>query len=50
MVGFATGFGDGAIDFYLSLLVVAATHRRQGIGRRLIDGLFEPTGVARIDL
>ena len=50
VVGFAFGFGDGAIDFYLSMLVVADGHRRRGVGRRLIDGLFERTGVARIDL
>lgn len=50
VVGCAFGFGDGAIDFYLSLLVVGSGHRRQGIGRRLIDGLFARTGTARIDL
>ncbi len=50
VIGVATAISDGAIDAYLSMLVVAATHRRKGIAAQLIAEMFRATGVARIDL
>ena len=41
---------DGAIDVYLSTLVVAENHRRKGVAADLIAALFRETGVDRIDL
>jgi ribosomal protein S18 acetylase RimI-like enzyme len=50
VVGAAQLLSDGAVIAYLGLLVVAAEQRRRGIGRRLVDGLFDRSGMARIDL
>ena len=51
VIGFAFAIVDaGALDAYLSMLVVAASHRRQGIARRLIDAVFRDTAVVRINL
>jgi ribosomal protein S18 acetylase RimI-like enzyme len=50
VVGFATALSDGAIDAYLSLLVVAAAHRRRGIGRQLVAEVFRLSGAQRLNL
>jgi ribosomal protein S18 acetylase RimI-like enzyme len=50
VVGIAAAISDGAIDAYLSMLVVAAAHRRKGIAAGLIAEMFRATGVGRIDL
>jgi len=50
VVGFAFAFSGGEIDVYLSLLVVAPTHRRQGIAGRLIAEVFGVSGVDHMDL
>jgi ribosomal protein S18 acetylase RimI-like enzyme len=50
VIGIAAAISDGAIDAYLSMLVVAAAHRRQGIAAQLIAEMFRATGVGRIDL
>jgi predicted N-acetyltransferase YhbS len=50
VIGFATLLSDGEIDAYLSALIVAESHRRQGIGRTLIDVGYRRTGATRVDL
>ena len=50
VIGFATLLSDGEIDAYLSALLVAESHRRQGIGRTLIDVGYRRTGATRVDL
>jgi len=50
VVGFAQMQSDGQIQAHLSLIVVARTHRRQGIGRRLIREAFTRCGGKRVDL
>lgn len=41
---------DGAIQAHLSTLVVARTHRRRGIGRRLLADALARAGGERMDL
>jgi ribosomal protein S18 acetylase RimI-like enzyme len=50
IVGFAQMMGDGQIAAFLSLLIVDAEYRRQGIGRELIREAFTRTGGQRVDL
>ena len=50
VLGFATMLSDGEIQAYLSLLVVAATRRGQGIGRALVREAFRRAGGLRVDL
>lgn len=50
VVGFAQAVGDGVVQSFLSQLAVAATHRRHGLGRRLVEAVFAGTGTRRVDL
>ena len=50
VVGFAQAFGDGVVQSYLAQLGVTATHRRLGIGRRLVEAVFAASGTHRMDL
>jgi hypothetical protein len=51
VIGFAFAIVDGgALDAYLSLLVVAEHRRREGVARLLIAEVFRRTGVERLDL
>lgn len=50
VVGFATMLSDGEIQAYLSLLVVTATRRRHGIGRRLVETASRRAGGLRVDV
>lgn len=48
VVGFAQAFGDGVVQSYLAQLGVAGTHRRHGIGRRLVPRLLEAVFAASV--
>nr|WP_281385954.1 GNAT family N-acetyltransferase [Nocardioides luti] len=50
VVGFAQACGDGEIQSFLAQLAVLASHRRQGIARRLVEDAFAATGTQRMDL
>ncbi|TDU87283.1 acetyltransferase (GNAT) family protein [Kribbella voronezhensis] len=50
VVAFAYLLSDGHIQAYLAELAVAATHRRQGIARALLEYAMPLTGAQRIDL
>lgn len=50
VIGFAAAISDGAIEAYLSTLVVAASHRRRGVGTALITAAFRVIGVERLNL
>lgn len=50
VVGAAQLLTDGTVIAYLGLLVVAESARREGIGRALIQELFERSGLQRMDL
>jgi predicted N-acetyltransferase YhbS len=50
VVGFVYLLSDGELQAYIANLVVAGTHRRQGIGIRLIQAAFAACGAERADL
>ncbi|MEV6285105.1 GNAT family N-acetyltransferase [Kribbella sp. NPDC051770] len=50
VVGFAYLQSDGHIQAHLSLMAVRADHRRQGIGRALLEYAGPLTGALRVDL
>jgi GNAT superfamily N-acetyltransferase len=41
---------DGHVQAHLSLMAVSASHRRQGIGRALLEYAVPLTGAQRVDL
>jgi ribosomal protein S18 acetylase RimI-like enzyme len=50
VVGVVQVQSDGVIQAHLSTLVVARTHRRRGIGRRLLAEAMRAAGGERLDL
>ena len=50
VVGFAYLLSDGELQAYLASMVVAADHRRRGIGTRLIQEALAASGAERVDL
>jgi ribosomal protein S18 acetylase RimI-like enzyme len=50
VVGFAHMLSDGEIQAFLSNIVVAGSHRRQGIARSLIAAALDRAGGIRVDL
>jgi predicted N-acetyltransferase YhbS len=50
VVGFARALSDGELVACLTDIAVSARHRREGLGRRLIDEIFARTGAERMDL
>lgn len=50
VIGFATMLSDGEIQAYLSLLVVAAARRGEGVGGTLVRETFQRAGGVRVDL
>ena len=50
ILGFVQMQSDGYIQAHLSLVVVAESHRRKGIGRKLVEKAFSRAGGKRVDL
>lgn len=50
VVGFAQLLSDGEIQAHLSLIAVAASHRRRGIALAMLKLALERAGGSRIDL
>ena len=50
VVGFVQMQSDGEIQAHLSLIVVMADRRREGIGTRMVTEAFARCGAQRIDL
>jgi ribosomal protein S18 acetylase RimI-like enzyme len=50
VVGYVQLLTDGAVHAHVSNIVVAPSHRRQGIGHRLIECAFELSGAKYLDL
>jgi ribosomal protein S18 acetylase RimI-like enzyme len=50
VVGIVQVQSDGAIQAHLSTLVVARSHRRRGLGRRLLTDALDAAGGERMDL
>lgn len=50
VAGFAQMQSDGVIQAHLSLIAVAKSCRRGGIGRRLVEEAFVACGAKRVDL
>ena len=44
VVGFVSALSDGVLTAYVSLLEVRPSHRRQGIGRQLVQRLLRQLG------
>jgi predicted N-acetyltransferase YhbS len=50
LVGFSHSITDGALQAYLSMLLVSPDHQRRGIASALIEATMERSGAIRLDL
>lgn len=50
VIGFAQVQSDGAVHAHLSNILVAPSHRRRGIGRRLVEHAFGRSRALYLDL
>jgi len=50
VVGFINLLSDGEVQAYIATMAVAASHRRRGIGTRLIKEALAASGAQRVDL
>jgi ribosomal protein S18 acetylase RimI-like enzyme len=50
LVGFSHSITDGALQAYLSMILVSPDHQRRGIASALIDATMERSGAIRLDL
>ena len=50
VVAFVYVVSDGGVQAYLASMAVAASHRRRGIGRRLVQAAFADCGAEWLDL
>ena len=50
VVGFSHSITDGALQAYLSMILVSPEHQRRGIASALIDATMERSGAIRLDL
>ncbi len=50
VVGFVQMQSDGIIQAHISVILVAQSYRRRGIGRRLVEEAFGRCGAKRVDV
>jgi GNAT superfamily N-acetyltransferase len=50
LVGFSHSLTDGALQAYLSMILVSPDHQRRGIASALIEATMERSGAIRLDL
>jgi ribosomal protein S18 acetylase RimI-like enzyme len=50
VVGFSHSITDGALQAYLSMILVSPEHQRRGIASALIDATMDRSGAIRLDL
>lgn len=50
VVGFLQLLTDGVVTGYVSLIAVAGAHRREGVGRKLVEEAFARSTLGRLDL
>jgi GNAT superfamily N-acetyltransferase len=50
LIGFSHSISDGALQAYLSMLLVSPAHQRRGIASALIEATMQRSGAIRLDL